>query len=119
MHKELKNKTLVLVDNLCGFSLFPLLKTCFGSRASTIYYYSASKIGLKITDWLKAIRVISKAPTKVKNLSMTDTEDCALSAIRFESLNKCLQNQEKINKYVEFRSSKKCQNMAKSIYEIS
>jgi len=101
MLKENKNKALVFLDNLCALSLFPLLEVCLKLRPATVFYFRASKIGLKIADWLKTFRIISKDPIRVDDVYLCDTKDSVFLINKFESLNLCLKSQERINNLVD------------------
>jgi len=90
------NTGLVLLDNLCALSLFPLLKICFKMRPATVFYFQASKTGLKIACWLEKFGFISRPPIKIDDVFMNDTQDSIVLLNKFESLNICLEHHDKI-----------------------
>ncbi|MBT5715489.1 MAG: hypothetical protein HOI70_01105, partial [Opitutae bacterium] len=101
MNQENKNEALVLVGNLCVLSLYPLLAACFKLKPTTVYYFRASKVGLKIAGWLKTLRIISKEPVMVDDIYLIDSKENSYSINMFESLNSCLKNQDRINNLVD------------------
>ena len=101
MNPRDKNHGLILVDNLCALSFFSLLKACFILRPAKIYYFQATKIGLKIANWFRAFKIIFGEPQKIKDLILNDTCDGAASILRFEALKICLNNHAKSNQEVK------------------
>jgi hypothetical protein len=91
---------LVIVENLCALSFFPLLTACLRLRPARVYYFQASKMGLKIANWLKAFKIIFEDPTKINDLFLNDTYDGTSSISRFEALNICIKNQTQIDQEV-------------------
>jgi hypothetical protein len=100
IYQENKNTDLVLLDNLCALSFFPLLKTCFNLRPAKIFYFQASKTGLKIACWLGKFGFVSRTPIKIDDVFMNDTQDSIVLINKFESLNICLEHQDKIDNLV-------------------
>jgi hypothetical protein len=100
MNQGDKTQGLVLIANLCVLSFFPLLRACFRLRPARVYYFQASKMGLKIANWLKTFKIISEDPTQIYDRLLNDTNDNAASILRFEALNICLKNQAPINQQV-------------------
>jgi hypothetical protein len=94
-------KGLVLLDNLCFLSFFPLLKASLRLRPVEIYYLRATAMGLRIAAWLKTFRIISKAPIKIDDLYLNDTRENAYLINMFKSAKICLKNQDRINKLVD------------------
>ena len=101
MNQRYKTKALVLVDNLCGLSLCPLLRECFRLRPVTVYYVRATTVGLKIAAWFKVFGIILGDPIKVNNLYLCDTDEAAQAAIRVESSNSCLKHQGRIDQWAD------------------
>ena len=79
---------------------YPLLMACFKLRPVKIYYFQATKIGLKIGNGLRKLKIISGDPEKIKDLILNDTDDGASTILRYKALNICLNNQAKIDQEV-------------------
>ena len=93
--------TLVLVGNLCGLSILPLLKICIKMRPATIYYFKASRLGLGLAFLLKMVKLVSGNPRKVKDSYLSDIALNGLSESRFEVFEACIKNQSKISKLID------------------
>ena len=93
--------SLVLVNYLSALSFFPLLRVCFAMRPVTIFYFQASRFGLKLATYLKIFRLVSGEPRQIKDVVLCDTPHNVATEVRFESLKLCLKNQSGINELVE------------------
>ena len=100
MNQQKNFHGLILLDNLCGLSFFPLLIACFRLRPVKVYYFQATNIGLKIGNGFRKLKIISNEPEKIKNLFLNDTHDAAQTILVCEALNICLNNQAKIDQEV-------------------
>ena len=96
MNPRHKKHGLVLVDNLCALSLVPLLKACFRLRPTQLYYFRASRMGLKLSGWIKNLKIISGDPNKIQDLYLNDTKDSAASILRFNAQQDCIRSQDRI-----------------------
>jgi hypothetical protein len=101
MNQQNKNEVLVLIDNLCALSLFPLVTVCFNLRPVTVCYFRASTMGLKIVGWLKTFRVVSKEPIRIDDIYLNDSKENIYVVNMFESLNSCLKNEGRIKNLVD------------------
>jgi len=92
-------KGIVLLNELCGWSLFPLLASCFKLSPVAIYYCRASKVGLMLVAILKFFRLVSGIPKEVKenDLCFAGTKNSGFFSIKLISLKFCLQNRDKLN----------------------
>ena len=105
LEKKIDEKTnvrvLVLVDNLCLLSFFPLMRICLKMKPITIYYFKASRFGLWLAFLFKVITLASGNPRKIKELILTDIPQNGVSESRFKVFEACIKNQHRIDKLVE------------------
>ena len=96
------SKGIVLLTELCGWSFFPLLSSCFKLSPVAIYYCRASNIGLMLVAILKFLRLVSGNP---KEVPMSEMRFVGTSHIRFLllfiSLKTCQKNQDKLNTQIK------------------
>ena len=101
VNKNFNIQALVLVDNLCAFSLFPLLRASLKMRPVIILYFQASGLGLKLASLLKVCGLVSVEPLHAKDLFLCDLPHSEGSQIRFEAFEVCAKKQPEINKLVD------------------
>ena len=61
-----KHQTLVLVNNLCGFTIFPILRESLRLWPVKIFFFRATKTGLKMRFGLKYFRLFRTTLSKSK-----------------------------------------------------
>jgi hypothetical protein len=101
VNKNFNIQALVLIDNLCAFSLFPLLKASLKMRPVIILYFQASGLGLKLASLLKVCGLVSVEPLHAKDLFLCDLPHSEGSQIRFEAFEVCAKKQPEINKLID------------------
>ncbi|MEK9627529.1 MAG: hypothetical protein VW455_00760 [Nitrospinota bacterium] len=113
---ELDSHTIVLIDHLCAFSLFPLLKICFKNRPVKIFYFEASNLGLGWAYFLKLLQLVSANPSPIKDYILTDEPLNGVSEVRFHAYKACINYQSKIKERIS-RYFPKIESRFLDIYE--
>ncbi len=85
----------VLVQNLTWLSIFPLIKMC--SKGSLcVHYYHASPGGLQLISLLRRMRLVSREPTRIKEIYWRDSPQGQVWNFRHLSFRACSAQLEKI-----------------------